>query len=69
MLMIIKPRARLAEIGIQSLLLIYIEWRMYSSGELFMRSRVGNIGISTETTREINTKIILEWAHKRLSRE
>ena len=31
---------------------------MYSSGKLFMRSREGYL------TREINTKITLEWARK-----
>ena len=40
---------------------------MYSSDELFQRSREGNFGVcfpSCETTREINTKITLEWAQK-----
>ena len=40
---------------------------MYSSGELFMSSREGYFGVyfpSCAATREINTKITLEWAHK-----
>ena len=40
---------------------------MYSRGELFMRSREGYFGVyvpSCAATREINTKITLEWAHK-----
>ena len=44
-----------------------IEWYMYSSGELFMRSREGYFGVyfpSCEATRETNTKITLEWAHE-----
>ena len=39
----------------------------YSRGELFMRSREGYFGVyfpSCVATREINTKITLEWAHK-----
>ena len=41
---------------------------MYSSDELFQRSREGYFGVyfpSCEATREINTKITLEWAQKR----
>ena len=44
-----------------------IEWYMYSSGELFMRSREGYFGVyfpSCEATRETNTKMTLEWAHE-----
>ena len=40
---------------------------MYSRGELFMRSREGYFGVyfpSCAATREINTKITLEWARK-----
>ena len=40
---------------------------MYSRGELFMRSREGYFGVyfpSCAATKEINTKITLEWAHK-----
>ena len=40
---------------------------MYSSDELFQRSREGYFGVyfsSCETTREINSKITLEWAQK-----
>ena len=40
---------------------------MYSSDELFQRSREGHFGVyfpSCEATREINTKITLEWAQK-----
>ena len=39
---------------------LYIEWYMYSSDELFQRSREGNFCVyflSCEATREINTKI------------
>ena len=39
----------------------------YSSDELFLRSRDGYFGVyfpSCEATREINTKITLEWMHK-----
>ena len=40
---------------------------MYSSDELFQRSREGYFCIyfpSREATREINTNITLEWAQK-----
>ena len=40
---------------------------MYSSDELFQRSREGYFGVyfpSCEATREINTKITHEWAQK-----
>ena len=40
---------------------------MHSSDELFQRSREGYFGVyipSCEATREINTKITLEWAQK-----
>ena len=40
---------------------------MYSRGELFLRSREGYFGVyipSCAATREINTKITLELAHK-----
>ena len=43
---------------------------MYSSEELFMRSREGYFGVyfpSCATIREINTKITLEWAHKQFA--
>ena len=46
---------------------IYIEWCMYSSGELFLRSREGYFGVyfpSCEATMETNTKGTLEWAQK-----
>ena len=42
---------------------------MYSNYELFQRSREGYFGVyfpSCETTREINTKLTLEWAQKQL---
>ena len=41
---------------------------MYSSDESFQRSREGYFGVyfpSGEATREMNTKITLEWAQKR----
>ena len=41
---------------------------MYSSDEPFQRSREGYFGVyfpSCEATREINTKITLEWVQKR----
>ena len=40
---------------------------MFSSEELFQRSQVGYFGVyipSYEATREINTKITLEWGQK-----
>ena len=40
---------------------------IYVRGELFMRSREGYFGVyfpSCAATREINTKITLEWVHK-----
>ena len=40
---------------------------MYLSSELFMRSKEGYFGVyfpSFEATREITTKITLEWAHE-----
>ena len=40
---------------------------MYSSDKLFQRSREGHFGVyfpSCEATRQINTKITLEWAQK-----
>ena len=40
---------------------------MYSSGKLFMRSRESYFGVyfsSCAATREINTKVTLEWARK-----
>ena len=40
---------------------------MYSSDELFQRSREGYFGVyfpSCEAAREINTKITLKWAQK-----
>ena len=43
---------------------------MYSRGELFMRSREGHFGVyfsSCVATRETNTKITLEWAHKQFA--
>ena len=43
------------------------EWCMYSSDELFQRSREGYFGIyfpSCEATREVNNKTTLEWAQK-----
>ena len=46
---------------------VYLEWCMYSNGELFMRPREGYFGVyfpSCAATREINTKMTLEWAHK-----
>ena len=49
------------------LLSIYREWCMYSSDELFQRSREGYLGIyflSCEATMETNTTITLEWAQK-----
>ena len=45
------------------------EWYMYSSDELFQRSRDGYFGVyfpSCETTRGINTNITPEWAQKQL---
>ena len=43
------------------------ELSMYLSGELFIHSWEGYFGVyflSCKTTREINTKITLEWVHK-----
>ena len=40
---------------------------MYLSEELFQRSREGYFGVyfpSCEATREINTKVTLQWAQK-----
>ena len=45
----------------------HIEWCVYSSDELFQRSRECYFLVyfpSCEATREINTKITLEWAQK-----
>ena len=45
---------------------LHVKWWMYSRGELFMRSRECYFGVyfpSCTATREINTKITLEWAH------
>ena len=42
---------------------LYIEWWMYMSGELFLRTREGYFGayfLSCEATQEINTKISLD---------
>ena len=44
-----------------------MEWYMYLSDTLFMHSQVGYFGVylpSCSTTREIKTKITLEWAHE-----
>ena len=46
---------------------IRIEYCMYSSGELFMRSQGGYFGVyfpSCAATTEINIKITLEWVHE-----
>ena len=46
---------------------IYLEWCMWSRGELLNRSREGYFGVyfpRCATTREMNIKITLEWAHK-----
>ena len=43
---------------------------MYLSDELFQRSREGYFGVyfpGCEATREINTKITLEWAQKQFN--
>ena len=46
-------------------ILSLIEYCMYSSGELFMRSWDGYFCVLPELLpREINTKITFEWAHK-----
>ena len=46
------------------------EWCTFSSGELFMRSREGYFGVcfpSCAVTREMNTKITLNWVQKNIS--
>ena len=43
-----------------------IDYSMYFSGELFMRSRKGWFGVyfpNCAATREINTQMTPEWAH------
>ena len=44
---------------------------MYSSGEMFMRSRDGYFVVyfpSCSSTREINIKMSLQWVHKQFAR-
>ena len=48
---------------------IYVLHCMFSSGELFIRSREGYCGayfLCCTAAKEINTQITLEWAYKQL---